>query len=348
MTDPTQGPEEPEPEPEAEAPAALAESTATSESGRSALLAWGREQVTAGSARLDALLDRHRHQAPVDVALRWYERDRESAGSVVGSALAFRLFLFFVPMLVFTIGVAGFLSAAISRDDVTEAGIDGGLADQINDALTQPEATRWVAIATGLIGMIVTGRTLSKQLAAASCLAWRLPVRARASLRAIGYTVALIVAVGLVATGVNKLRHDHGLAVGGISLLAAFAIYVTVWVVLSLVLPRATPDPGVVLPGAALMGVVFTGLQAVSQLYLTSRISGASELYGSIGAALVVLGLFFIVGRAVVLSLSLNAVVFERFGSISTFVFGLPVLRALPRRSTRFRRYFGLDGEERA
>ena len=129
---------------------------------------------------------------------------------------------------------------------------------------------------------------------------------------------------------------------------AAFAIYVTAWTVLSLLLPRATADPGVVLPGAALMGLVFTGLQAVSQLYLSARISEASELYGSIAAAVVTLGLFFIVGRAVVLALTLNAVVFERFGSISTFVFGLPGLRALPRRSDRFRRFFGLDREVRA
>ena len=193
--------------------------------------------------------------------------------------------------------------------------------------------------------MIITGRTLSKQLAAASCLAWRLPVRACASVRAIGCTVALIAGVGVVATAVNKLRHDHGLAVGGISLLAASAIYVTAWALLMLVLPRATPDPGVVLPGATVMGLVFTGLQAVSQWYLSSRISEASELYGSIGAAIVTLGLFFIVGRAVVLALTLSAVVFERFGSISTFVFGLPVLRALLCCSARFRRYFGLDRE---
>lgn len=43
----------------------------------------------------------------MDLALRWYERDREAAGTVVGSALAFRLFLFFIPLLLFVVGLTG-------------------------------------------------------------------------------------------------------------------------------------------------------------------------------------------------------------------------------------------------
>jgi hypothetical protein len=36
-------------------------------------------------------------------------------------------------------------------------------------------------------------------------------------------------------------------------------------------------------------------------------------------------------------------VLFERFGSVSSFVFGLPILRALPRRWAWFRRTFELE-----
>ena len=43
-----------------------------------------------------------------------------------------------------------------------------------------------------------------------------------------------------------------------------------------------------------------------------------------------------------------DAVIYELFGSTSTFVFGLPVLRLMPRRWPRFRRFFELpdDGPE--
>jgi hypothetical protein len=39
----------------------------------------------------------------------------------------------------------------------------------------------------------------------------------------------------------------------------------------------------------------------------------------------------------------LDAVVHERFGTISRLIFSLPVLRVLARRSARVRRLFGLD-----
>jgi hypothetical protein len=39
-------------------------------------------------------------------------------------------------------------------------------------------------------------------------------------------------------------------------------------------------------------------------------------------------------------------VIYERFGSISQFVFGLPVVRILPRKSAWIRRFFDLDPAE--
>lgn len=54
------------------------------------------------------------------------------------------------------------------------------------------------------------------------------------------------------------------------------------------------------------------------------------------------LGWFFVLGRSMVLSMSLNAVVHERFGSISRSVFSLPVARLLPGKSKWIRRFFDL------
>ena len=46
-----------------------------------------------------------------------YERDRVSAGSVLGSAIAFRLFLFFVPTVVFAVGLMGAISGYVEPRD---------------------------------------------------------------------------------------------------------------------------------------------------------------------------------------------------------------------------------------
>ena len=44
-----------------------------------------------------------------------------------------------------------------------------------------------------------------------------------------------------------------------------------------------------------------------------------------------------------VFGMSLDAVIYERFGSISQFVFGLPIVRVLPRKSAWIRNFFDLD-----
>ena len=263
------------------------------------------------------LFERHRHRPLVDLGLRIYERDKEAAGSVVGSAIAFRLFLFFVPLLLFVVGVLGFFAELVSAQDVDDAGITGTIAAQINTALDQPNSTRWIAVFLGLFGMASTGRTLSKALAQASCLGWRLPMRTKASVRVIAATIGLLAGIGVVTAIVNRIRQEAGIAVAGVSFAAVLVVYVVGALLLATLLPRPTSDPGVLLPGAALVGLTITGLQAVSQLYLPDRFSRASELYGAIGATVVTLGWFFIAGRAIVLANALNAAVFERFGSVT-------------------------------
>jgi uncharacterized BrkB/YihY/UPF0761 family membrane protein len=310
------------------------------------LVTRGRTRLTGEQERFKRLLAKHEHRPLIDVAQRIYQRDRESAGTVVGSAVAFRLFLFFVPMLLFLVGLVGIIATWVDAEEVHEqTGITGSLAGQIDAALSQPDSSRWIATILGLFGMASAGRALSKVMVSASCLAWRLPVRARASMRIVGGIVGLVAGIGLVAVIVNRIRADLGLAATGLSFLAAVVVYGLAWLALSMILPRATNDPGALLPGAVLVGLTIAGLQAVSQLYLPNRIGQASELYGAIGTTVVTLGWFFILGRAMVLAMALNAVIHERFGTISQAVFSLPVLRVLPRKSRWIRRFFDLDPE---
>jgi uncharacterized BrkB/YihY/UPF0761 family membrane protein len=83
-------------------------------------------------------------------------------------------------------------------------------------------------------------------------------------------------------------------------------------------------------------------MHAISELYLPDRLDRASELYGAVGTTVVTLGWFFILGRAVIISMELNATIYDRYGSVSQVAFSLPVLRILARRSPRIRRFFDL------
>jgi uncharacterized BrkB/YihY/UPF0761 family membrane protein len=321
-----------------------------SDEGRlGALVAAAKERTKREQDRWSALLAKHEDRPLINVGLRTYQRDREVAGTVVGSAIAFRLFLFFVPLLLFVVGLAGFVSRWVDADQAShDAGVSGALHDQIRSAFEQPGSTRWLAVLIGLLGMATTGRTLSKVMVASSALAWKLPMTNKASFRVIGALVGLVAAVGVLAILANRVREEFGLGVTSVSFLAVFALYTVTWLTITSLLPRATRDPSVLLPGAVLVAATTTGMQAFSQFYLPDRIGRASELYGAVGSTIVTLGWFFILGRAIVIALALNAVVHERFGSISQLVFSLPILRILPRKSAWIRRYFGLDEERTA
>jgi membrane protein len=294
-------------------------------------------------AALDARFRRYEGMPLVDVGMRIYQRDRTINGTVVGSAIAFRLFLFFVPLLLFLVGIAGFLSQAVDADDVNdEAGLTGNLAAQIDSALSQPTQTRWVAVLVGLSGIVTAGYSLSKVMVASSALAWQLEQRPKASPRIVGAIVGLIAGVGLIALIVNRIRRDLGIGVASVSFLAAFVVYLVAWLLVSMMLPRATKDAGALLPGAAMVALTLTAMQAISQLYLPDRLSRASALYGTFGATIVTLGWFFILGRAIILGIVFDAVIHERFGRITNFVFSWPLVRLL-RRSSLVRRVFNLD-----
>jgi uncharacterized BrkB/YihY/UPF0761 family membrane protein len=312
------------------------------------LIASASTRAKAEQERMAALLERHKDRPLLELTLRTYQRDREVAGTLVGSAIAFRLFLFFVPLLLFVIGVAGLLSNWVESEDVLEeTAVSGGMSEQIRYAFEQPGGTSWVAILFGFFGMATAGRTLSKVMMAASALAWRQPVTFKASVRVIGAFIGLVAGVGLLAAGVNRVRDEFGVGVTSVSFLAVFGLYTVAWIGIGTLLPRATADPSALVPGAVLVAATTAGMQVISQLYLPGKLGRASQLYGAIGTTIVTLGWFFILGRAIVLAMSINAIVYERYGSISQFVFGLPVLRILPRRSAWIRRFFGLDETER-
>jgi uncharacterized BrkB/YihY/UPF0761 family membrane protein len=336
---------QPESEPESENPEQTESLEQADESASRFAFAreWGMRRYSEGRAQAEATYDKYKDRPVVDIAVRIYHRDRDSAGTLVGSAIAFRLFLFFVPMLLFITGLLGFVAQFIDHETLQSNGISGGLAAQIENALSQPDSTRWLATILGLFGMLWAGRSLTKALVAASCLAWQLPVRTKASPKVMGAIAGLIAGIALVSTLVNRLR-DNGIAVAGFSFLMGFVFYAIAWLVLCMLLPRREhTDPSALLPGAVLIAATLTGMQAVSQIYLPGKFSHASELYGAIGITIVTLGWFFILGRMMMFSMSVDAVIYERFGSITQFVFSLPILRLLPRKSPRLRKLFGLE-----
>lgn len=114
-------------------------------------------------ARARAGIDRHRDRPLVDVALTLHERDGAIAGAVISSAIAFRLFLFFVPLLLLGVGIVSQVAKLLDPGPALRAaGVGGTVREQIRAALDRSGGAGWVAIGLGLFGAATAGRTLSK------------------------------------------------------------------------------------------------------------------------------------------------------------------------------------------
>ena len=89
-------------------------------------------------------------------------------------------------------------------------------------------------------------------------------------------------------------------------------------------------------------GVAITAVQWFMHYYLPHKIASASEVMGTLGITVASLSYLFIIGRTMAATLVINAVLFERLGSISELVFALPVLRRVPVRFPSVGRFFDL------
>jgi uncharacterized BrkB/YihY/UPF0761 family membrane protein len=316
-----------------------------SPTARDGIIARLRAGATSGVERANSSLVEWRGRSPaVDTLAAIVERDRTSFGTVIGSAIALRLFIVLLPTVLFLVGLLALVGNGLDPDDINEtAGLTASIAEQIAVAMAQQPSAGWIALGVGAFGMVTSGRSLARVMIAGSSLAWNAPVANSRPLRVLRVILLVVVAFVASATLVNRVRLETGVAIGGASLLLASGVYVVLFALLLSVLPTTTRDPGATLPGAALAGVAIGLLQAGTQFYLTQRLTGVSQLYGAMGASAVVVGWLFVFGRIMVLAAVVNAVLYERFGSMSQVVFGLPVLRVLPRRVPAVRRFFDLD-----
>lgn len=314
--------------------------------GRTPFVTRARHHVGHRARRTQAWLDRRRQEAlPLDLVVRFYERDRDSFASVLGAAVALRLFLFIVPTVAMGVGLLILVRGRQAVDDLTSsADVTGGFAAQIESTVPSGRSAGWGLFLTGLVLMVWAGRSLTKVLAACSAGAWRLGGwQARTTLRMAAAVTTLVLLLFTVSTLMSRIQSNQGIAVTTTSWVLTGLAYGVGWYAVSWTLPRATRDPGALLPGAAVVGLAFALLQWFMQFYLPGRIERATEFAGNLGWTIATLGYMFLIGRTMASSLILNATVWERLGSISTLVFSLPVVRRVPVRFPSVGRFFDLQ-----
>src|SRR6478672_8566826 len=90
--------------------------------------------------------------ASIETGFRWFVRDREIAGGVLGGGLAYRLFFWALAVALLFCGALGL--ARHAGDDVAGAAHDSGLttsvANTVAAAAEQSDSGRWWLLAIGL------------------------------------------------------------------------------------------------------------------------------------------------------------------------------------------------------
>ncbi len=117
-----------------------------------------------------------RSQKPfVDVAFETYERDRDHLGPLLSAAIAFRLFLVFVPFVALGMIVLGFFDFEAS--DLRNAGLVGLTAQSITASGNQPLWSQLLTLIVVVWAMLLAARSLVKALRLTHAVAWDLERR---------------------------------------------------------------------------------------------------------------------------------------------------------------------------
>ncbi|MBO0729131.1 MAG: YihY/virulence factor BrkB family protein [Acidimicrobiaceae bacterium] len=270
-----------------------------------------RVKATAGDAEV-WLRRRREHDRRVDYALSLLERDRSTGGIVLAGAVAFRLFLFFVPFVAFVVVMLG-IGPAGSDQDLARRLRVGGLvakaAHGTNHLSTWERITSLVLIGFALL---IAARTFYRVLHVVFSLEWSLPVR---RVRATKPGLALIgfVAVCIVAElGLSRLRHDSPIG-GPFGTIFFFLLPAGFWLIILEVLPHDRESPWwIQLPGALLIAIGVEAVHLVTIYWIAHQVAAKSNLYGGIGSSLAILLWAYLMGRLIVAAAVVNSLLWDR------------------------------------
>ncbi|HEX3300060.1 MAG TPA: YhjD/YihY/BrkB family envelope integrity protein [Actinomycetota bacterium] len=252
----------------------------------------------------------------LDAAFDVGERDRDVAGGLLAGAVAFRLFLWLVPFALVAVTIAGWVAADtdLSTDDLARRfGIVGVAAQYVNDASKESTTTLVVILVIALYALLLASRSAVRAIRLAHLLAWRMRI-----VRFHGSTVAALWfaggAAGLAAAaGVINTVRARNPGPGFLLWLVLIVIYGVVWLAASRALPHPSDVPvRALVPGAVVFALGTEVLHVLTVVWYANRLEHRSELYGGLGAAVVLLAWLYLLGRLAITSAVVNASLWRR------------------------------------
>jgi uncharacterized BrkB/YihY/UPF0761 family membrane protein len=251
-----------------------------------------------------------------EVAWLAARRDAVIGGSVLAAALAYRIFIWLLPLaLVLVLGLGW---AADSTNALDEAGLGGYVAGSVATAAENVSGwARVLGLAVGSVVLFYETYALLRALRAVSAIAWRLPVRR--TTRPARDTALLLVGIAgftMVASWGGAIRRQLEFPLDLVAWAGSFLGLSALFLALAWwLLPHGASHWTELAPGAFLVGAAVILIGLFNWLVLYPWLSQKEETYGVLGVAAGLLFGFFLIGRAVELAASVNAVLAERRGA---------------------------------
>jgi uncharacterized BrkB/YihY/UPF0761 family membrane protein len=243
------------------------------------------------------------------------ERERLHAAGLIAGGLAYKLFFWLVPLGLVFASVLSFWvdSDRSSLEQVArDFGLGGAATGAAMEAIERETHARWYFLVAGVSLLFWFGIGVVRAMCVAHAIAWRLrPEKLRRPFLAgalfSGIAIGLV-GVTVATSFLREAREGPGI----VATLLLLFVYVgaVLWVVDRL--PHRAASWRELLPGAALIAVGNQLLHVAVALYIAPKLGRSSELYGSLGAATVILLWLYLVARLVVAGAFLNAALWER------------------------------------
>jgi membrane protein len=257
--------------------------------------------------------ERGRHRS-VDAVFEMAERDSEVAGGIIAGALAYRLFIWLLPLALVLVAGLGFAADASSEspEETSETlGLGGLISTSIVNAANSPN--RWYALLIGVPILVWATRSVLRVLIAAHRLVWT-DDRATAPKPKLVPTLALLgvlLSFGAVSVAVSAVR-AWSEAPGVLATLLGLVPYTALWVLVAVRLPHRGAPWTALLPGALLLAVGLEVLHVVIAYVITPWALAKQGTYGALGVAAALLVGLFLISRLIVASAVMNATLWER------------------------------------
>jgi membrane protein len=247
----------------------------------------------------------------IEFVRRWTSTN----ASVLAGHLAYRVFVFLLPLIVLLVGVLGYASSAgVNLEEQGDSGLRFGeaIASTMADTGTQARDGRLQLVILGGFAVLLAASGLVKALQLVFATAWGIsPKTGRSRLVILGRFLPGVLVI-LAAVALRRWLSRSGFVLTLGSEVLGVIINAIALLGLSWVLPRRATNPIDLLPGAIVGGIGLGALHIAALVYFPNKIERASALYGTLGIALVALLYLFLLGQAIVASALVNAVWLDR------------------------------------